>query len=398
MSKNFKALPIQLSDRLIAEIREGNSLFQKPVKENGMPAFVTPVNPATGKGYSAMNALILGMQRHDDPRWMSADAARYAGSWVKKEEKGTLIEFPKTSDIQAIRTAGGERIKDEAGVTQTKTVTFEKPQQGKAFLFNASQLNYIQPLEDFLQKQNEAQTMSPAERAEKLIADSKAVIIHGGQEAYYDKQRDAIFMPEKDQFENDTRYYQAAIHQLAHWSGHESRLNRPLEGKFGSLEYSREEMRAAIAAILIGGELKIGHSFGQQAAYMSNFVKILKDEPFEIAKAARDAQKISALLLGVNQKQEQKQGTANSAGFNKGDEIAYMDTTYKVLETYKTKSIKVEDASGTRKVVKPTDGLFNSLLEAKNNPREPEMVLEEQGQSVQQDQSAENNRTYKIGR
>jgi antirestriction protein ArdC len=390
--KNFKALPIQLSDKLIGEIKEGNSLFQKPVKENGMPAFVTPINPTTGKGYSAMNALILGMKRHDDPRWMSAEAASYAGTYVKKDEKGTLIEFPKTKDIQAIRTAEGERIKDGAGVTQTKTVTYEKPQQAKSFLFNGEQLKDMAPLDEYLQKQNEGQTLSPVERAEKLIADSKAVIIHGGNEAYYDKQRDAIFLPEMEQFENETKYYQAAIHQLAHWTGHESRQDRPMGGKFGSLEYSREEMRAAIAAILIGGELKIGHNFGQHASYMHNFTKILKDEPFEIAKASRDAQKIANLLLGVNQKQEQKQSTEN-IGFQKGDEIAYMDTTYKVLETYKTKSIKVEDASGTRKVLKPEYGLFKSLLEAKINPREPEMALEEdQGQSQEQGQ------TYKVGR
>lgn len=380
MSKNFKALPIQLSDKLIAEIKEGNSLFQKPVKDNGMPAFIKPVNPSTGKGYSAMNALVLGMQRHDDPRWMSADAARYAGSWVKKDEKGTMIEFPKTSDIEAIRTPDGQRIKDDAGVTQTKTVEFEKPQQGKAFLFNAEQMNDITPLGEFLQKQESEQTLVPVERAMKLIEDSEAVIIHGGHEAYYDKQRDAIFLPEMEQFDNEVKYLQAAIHQLAHWTGHESRLNRPMEGKFGSMEYAREEMRAAIAAILIGGELKIGHNFGQHAAYMNNFAKILKDEPFEIAKASRDAQKIANLLLGVNQKREQKQGA--EAGFQKGDEIAYMDTTYKVLETYKTKSIKVEDAGGSRKVLKPEYGLYKSLLEAKTNPREPEMVLEEeQGQN-----------------
>jgi antirestriction protein ArdC len=392
MSKTFKALPIQLSDKLIGEIKEGNSLFQKPVKENGMPAFVKPVNPVTGKGYSAMNALILGMQRHDDPRWLSADSARYAGNWVKKEEKGTLIEFPKTSDIQAIRTAEGKPIKDGAGVTQTKTVEFDKPQRGQAFLFNGSQLKDIQPLDEFLAKQNEGQTQSTVERATKLIEDSKAVIIHGGQEAYYDKQRDAIFMPEPQHFENETKYLQAAIHQVAHWTGHESRLNRPMEGKFGSLDYAREEMRAAIAGILIGGELKIGHNFGQQAAYMSTFAKILKDEPFEIAKATRDAQKIANLLLGVTQKREQKQET-EAPGFKKGDEIAYMDTTYRVLETYKTKSIKVEDADGTRKVLKPEYGLYKSLLEAKTNPREPEMILaEEQGQSEGQGQ------TQKIGR
>lgn len=390
--KNFKALPIQLSNKLIAEIKEGNSLFQQPVKENGMPAFVKPINPITGKGYSAMNALILGMQRHDDPRWMSADAARYAGNWVKKDEKGTLIEFPKTSDIQAIRTAEGKVIKDDAGVTQTKTVEFDKPQRGQAFLFNGSQLKDMQPLDEFIAKQDEGQTLSPNERAAKLIEDSKAVIIHGGQEAYYDKQRDAIFMPEPEHFENETKYFQAAIHQLAHWTGHESRLNRPMEGKFGSLDYAREEMRAAVAAILIGGELKIGHNFGQQAAYMNNFAKILKDEPFEIAKASRDAQKISNLLLGTTQKREQKQ-TPEAVGFQKGDEIAYQDTTYKVLETYKTKSIKVEDADGTRKVLKPEYGLYKSLLDAKANPREPEMVLdEEQGQSQEQGQN------QKIGR
>jgi antirestriction protein ArdC len=393
--KNFKPLPVQLSNKLIAEIKDGNSLFQKPVKENGMPAFVKPINPTTGKSYSAMNALILGMERHDDPRWMSADAARYAGTWVKKEEKGTLIEFPKTNDIQAIRTAEGKPIKDDKGVTQTKTVEFDKPQRGQAFLFNGSQLKDLQPLAEFLEKQNEGQDLSPVERAEKMIADSKAVIIHGGQEAYYDKQRDAIFLPEKEQFENETKYYQAAIHQLAHWTGHESREKRPMEGKLGSMEYAREELRAAIAAILIGGELKIGHNFGQQASYMSNFVKIFKDEPFEIAKASREAQKAANLLLGVNPKREQKQGAETAQGFKKGDEIAYQDTTYKVLETYKTKSIKVEDTDGTRKIVKPEYGLYGKLLEAKYNPREPEMA-EEQGQD--QEQGQEQSNTYKVGR
>lgn len=265
-------------------------------------------------------------------------------------------------------------------------------QPAKPFMFNGEQLKDMPPLDEFMAKQDAEQTLSPVERAAKMIEDSKAVIIHGGQEAYYDKQRDAIFLPEPEQFENETKYYQAAIHQLAHWTGHPDRLNRPMEGKFGSLDYAREEMRAAIAGILIGGELKIGHNFGQQAAYMNNFAKILKDEPFEIAKAARDAQKISNLLLGVNLKREQKQAP-EAVGFQKGDQIAYMDTSYKVLETYKTKSIKVEDAEGTRKVLKPEYGLYKSLLEAKNNPREADLVMEEE-----QGQAEEQGQTQRIGR
>lgn len=393
--KNFKALPIQLANKLIAEIKDGNSLFQKPVKENGMPAYVKPINPTTGKSYSAMNALILAMQRRDDPRWMSADAARYAGNWVKPGEKGTMIEFSKTRDIQAIRDAGGQRIQDEAGVTQTKTVTYDKPQQTQAFLFNGEQLKDLEPLEDFLKKQEEGQTMSPFERAEKMIADSGAKIINTGREAFYDKASDTIHLPEKEYFQSEQTYYQLAVHQLAHWSGHQSRLNRPMEGKFGSLEYTHEELRASLAAMMIGAELKIGHNFAQHQTYMNNFVKILKDTPFEIAKAARDAQKISNLLTGETQKRAQKQETqAKSQGFQVGDEIAYMDETYKVLDTYKTKSIKVE-FDGRRKIVQPTDGLYQNLLQAKFNTNERETS---QSEAFAAEQVQEEDHSYKVGR
>lgn len=389
MSKKFNALPVQLSEKLGKEIREGTSLFQQPVKENGNPAFVKPVNPVTGKGYSAMNALILGMQRHDDPRWLSFDAARFAGTPVKKDSNGTMIEFSKRNEIQKIRTPDGQPVKDDAGVTQTKTVTFDKPQQARSFLFNASQMSDIEPLADFMARTATADNLTPVEKAAKLIADSGATIIEGGKEAYYDKQKDAIFIPEKSEFPSETKYYQAAIHQLAHWTGHESRLNREMNGKMGSLEYAHEELRASIAAILIGGELKLGHDFGQHKAYMGPFMRILKDDPFEIAKASRDAQKITDMVVGRDRERSQQQGSSKAAAFVKGDQIAYMDTTYKVLEILKSKNVKVEDADGTKRTIKPTDVLYGSLLEAKSNPREP---VAEVSNEVQQEQ------TYRMSR
>ena len=387
MENKFPPLYAQVANKLGAALKEGTSPFQKPIKDNGMPAFVAPINAVTGKGYSALNALNLSLKGHDDPRWLSAKDAGYAGYLVKEGSKSTLINFPKNSELQAMRTPDGEKIIGEDGQTQVKTVEFEKTQNGKGFLFNGTQIDGMPPLEEFIAKQQAAQPLTPIERAEKLIADSKAVIIHGGPEAYYDQKKDEIHLPLKESFASEVKYYQAAIHQLAHWTGHESRLNRPMEGRFGSPEYGREELRAAIAAMLIGGELKTGHSFGQHAAYTGNWAKMLKDKPFELARAANDAQKITALLLGVRQKREKKQGADNNAGFKKGDEIAYMDNTYKVLEAYKNKSIKVEDASGARKTVKPTDGLFKSLLEAKNNPVEPELELAENEEQ-----------SYKIGR
>ena len=387
MSKQFKPLYVQVAEKLSAQLKEGTSAIQKPVKDNGRPAFVAPVNAVSGKGYSALNALNLSMKGHDDPRWLSAKDAGYAGYLVKEGSKGTLINFPKNNEIQAMRTPDGEKIKDENGQTQTKVVEFDKTQNGKAFLFNATQIDKIPPLEEFLAKQQEAQPLSPNERAEKMITDSKAVIIHGGPEAYYDQKKDEIHLPEKASFENDTKYYQAAIHQLAHWTGHESRLKRPMEGNFGSIEYGREELRAALAAMLIGGELKTGHSFGNHAAYSGNWAKTLKEQPFEITRAANDAQKIARMLLAIGEKREVKQSAAPNMTLAKGEEIAYNNTTYKIEDKKgKTLSVVKED-TGQKIKVKPTDKLYDKLVEARNNPPAPQLELAETEQQ-----------THKIGR
>jgi len=392
MSKQFKPLYAQLADKLVTEFKAGTSLFQKPVRDNGRPAFVAPVNPITGKGYSALNAINLAMRGYEDPRWMSADTASFNGYLVKEGARSTLINFPKRNEIQAIRTPDGAKIKDDAGVTQTRTVEFDKVQNGKAFLFNAEQIRDIPPLEDWLKAAAEQQPLSPVERAEKLIADSGAVIVHGGQEAFYDKTKDEIHLPDRGTFENETKYLQAAIHQLAHWTGHESRLNRPMEGKFASMEYAREELRAATAAMLIGGELKIGHSFGQHAAYTGAWSKILKDEPFELSRVAADAQKIANKLLGRGQSQEIKETAQVSNTLNKGDEIAYNDTTYKVLDK-KGKSFEVEKAdTGERFRVKPSDQVFKNLVEARNDPQSIGRSADTAEVKNEQEQ------THKIGR
>lgn len=405
MSKQkFKPLYAQVADKLITELKAGTSPFQKPVKDNGLPAFVKPVNPITGKGYTVMNALNLALKGYDDPRWMSLDAASFAKYQIKEGAKGTLINFPKNSEIQAVRTPEGEKIKGDDGKTLTKVVEFEKTQIGVAFLFNAAQINGIPPLEEYL-KTKEQPALSPLERAEKLLAETNAVIIHGGQEGFYDRQKDEIHLPEKDQFENETKYYQAAIHQLAHWSGHESRLKRPMEGKFGSMDYAKEELRAAIGAMLIGAELQIGHNFGQHASYSANWAKMLKEDPFQLSRAANDGQKISNFLVDFGQKQELKEAATEKikpAVLNKGDIIPYKNAKYEVLAILKGKTAQVlEQNSGNKFKVGPKDKLYANMVEARNNPGKEiaKELAEEQGidREQKQDKAVERENTVEKG-
>ncbi len=375
MSKNFKPLHEQIAAKLIAELEAGTSPFQKPWTDSAEPAFTIPVNPTTNKNYRGLNSLWLAMQGHTDPRWMTLKQASYAGYTVEKGAKATLINFVKTHNIEAVRDSNGEKIRDD-GVTRTNVTELEKPIITKAFVFNGEQIAGIPPLAEFLKQKQDLQKWEPIERAESLLVQSKAVINHGGNNAYYSKFKDAIQLPLRQQFDNETKYYAVALHELGHWTGHESRLNRPMEGRFGSEKYAREELRAEIASLMMGSELNIGHNFGQHAAYVASWVKILKDEPFELFRAAADAQKIFDFVLALEQKREIKQETTPNMKLTPGESIAYNNNVYTVGEQ-KGKTLKMEDMNGKKFNLKPTDVLYKSLVEARNNPQEPELALDE---------------------
>jgi hypothetical protein len=134
-------------------------------------------------------------------------------------------------------------------------------------------------------------------------------------------------------------------------------------------------------------QLKTGHSFGNHAAYSGNWAKTLKEQPFEITRAANDAQKIARMLLTIGEKREVKQSAAPNMTLAKGEEIAYNNTTYKIEDKKgKTLSVVKED-TGQKIKVKPTDKLYDKLVEARNNPPAPQLELAETEQQ-----------THKIGR
>ncbi|EPV6562799.1 zincin-like metallopeptidase domain-containing protein, partial [Klebsiella pneumoniae] len=73
-----------------------------------------------------------------------------------------------------------------------------------------------------------------------------------------------------------------------------------------SESYAKEELRAEIASLMIGDELQIGHDPGQHAAYVKSWVKVLKDDPKEILRAAKDAEAISSYLLSHEKEKTQE--------------------------------------------------------------------------------------------
>lgn len=136
--------------------------------------------------------------------------------------------------------------------------------------------------------------------AEQLLLASGAQIEHCyGDSAFYQPLRDRIQLPTKAQFEDVGSYYATALHELTHWSGHRSRLNRDgITGghAFGSAAYTFEELVAEMGAAFLcaltatQGELR-------HEEYLASWLKILKEDKRAIFRASGQAREASEFLL-----------------------------------------------------------------------------------------------------
>ncbi len=178
----------------------------------------------------------------------------------------------------------------------------ERPRVFFASVFNAEQIDGMPA-----QNRGEKHDWNPVERAEKILEASGANInIKGQDRAFYRPSTDSIHLPEKDQFPTPDNFYATALHELGHWTGHNSRLDRDLIHPFGSEGYAKEELRAEISSMMMGEEIGIGHDPEQHAAYVGSWIKVLKEDHMEIFRAASDAEKIQGYILGLEQRQEQE--------------------------------------------------------------------------------------------
>jgi len=301
-SMNKKLFHEVVAERLIEQLQQGTAPWQRPWQP-GDPGSFTPMNPTTGKRYRGINAIHLMSEGRTDQRWLTYKQAAAVGGQVLKGEKGTPIQYWKFTEEQPITDGNGKPILNDQGEKLTLSVKLERPRVFFATVFNAEQIEGLPPLQP-----RKEQEWSAVDRAEHILQASGAVIRHGEQNrAFYRPATDSIHLPDKNQFQSADKYYATALHELGHWSGHKSRLDRDLIHPFGSEGYSKEELRAEIASMLLGDELGIGHDPAQHVAYVASWIAVLKNDPLEIFRAAADAEKIQDYVLGLELKAIQEQ-------------------------------------------------------------------------------------------
>ena len=293
-----KSFAEEVAERLIAALEAGVAPWQKSWSA-GEKNHVLPFNVASGNRYRGINVLMLMAQGYSDARWMTFKQAVDKGYSVRKGEKGTRVQFWSSIGSAVKTDEVGNPVVDDKGKPVKEKITLDSPFVRYAYVFNAQQIEGIPALEV---KEPEAPGVwDQSERADAIIAASNAKIFHdGGDQAYYMTLRDSIHMPLKELFPDAASYYEVLLHELGHWSGHPSRLKRDMSGSFGTESYAKEELRAEIASMLIGEALDLGHNPESHASYVGSWIKVLKNEPLEIFRAAADAEKILNFILAFD--------------------------------------------------------------------------------------------------
>ena len=242
-------------------------------------------NLKTNRAYRGINLVILGMQEHDDERWMTYRQANEMGYQVRKGERSTkivrLVEIEK-------RAKGAESEGEVIAEENNRRLLIRWHD-----VFNASQIDGIP------ERPARVQAIEPVEAADAIVEGMKQTglkVIHGSTNAYYSLHVDLIRIPNKSSFHSTESYYSTMLHEISHSTGAPLRLNRDM-GRPNSMERAREELRAEIASVMSLASISMPlalaqESFEMHASYVASWISLLKNDVNELFRAASDAQGI----------------------------------------------------------------------------------------------------------
>ena len=256
----------ELVDTIIRDLENGEKTFW----QKGWLT-VKPINPTNGVSYRGINLIKLYMASErmgfKDNRWLTYKQAE-SKKWKEKE----ITEELKSPIVSYFN------------------------------VFNAEQI------ENIPENTSSNEIFRNNELAEKLINNSEAKINYVFTDnAYYSRYEDKIIMPNRKYFKTEDDFYSVIFHEMAHSTGHESRLNREMHKRRFDKKYSKEELIAEISSMFLQLELGIEinnnkNHFENHKAYIKHYIELLKETPNILFSIIREAEKASDYILNFAKK------------------------------------------------------------------------------------------------
>jgi antirestriction protein ArdC len=268
----------QITDSIIAKLEAGVS----PWAPGWAGARASRPLRSCGEAYRGINVILLWMQAieagYSSPFWMTYKQAEELGGQVKKGAKGSRIVFFSAFD---------KEVESADGSKETKSIPFLKTY----CVFNAEQ---------FYPTAEESAKLPESERIQAVqdwATATGARITEEGARAFYRKSDDSVTMPEFSRFVSADAWASTLAHELTHWTGHGSRLNRDLSGRFGDASYAMEELIAEMGAAFALADLGVSAvPRDDHASYLASWLAVLKADKRAIVTAAAAAGKAAEFL------------------------------------------------------------------------------------------------------
>jgi len=272
-------------------LEKGEIPWKKPWKSTG-----GAMNLVSKRPYRGINQFLLNCSEYSSPYWLSFKQCSDRGGRIKKDERSTVVVFWKW--LNTVR---------EYGVDDEESKIVKVPLLRYYRVFNLEQTEGIpHPPEETV-----SNPFTPIEQAEQVIQDMplRPDIRYTGDRAAYSPMLDYVMLPPKEAFHSSEEFYSTAFHELAHATGHQSRVGRKgiLEPSyFGSHTYSQEELVAEFCASMLCGVTGIEQAtIENSAAYIQGWLKVLKNDKKVLVHAAAQAQKASYYILRKDPTEDQ---------------------------------------------------------------------------------------------
>ena len=300
----------QLVDKVMENLEKGNLFWTQGWVSSGAPE-----SAITGKKYRGINNLFLSLiamsENYGDNRWATFKQMEEKGWTFKKDEegnslakgKGASIEYYEMRDKETKRRFDRSVLDGMMASEQQEYMDKNVYWLRKVYrVFNCSLMDGVP-----VKEKPQIDVNDRIDRAESTLDywdKNEAKIVYGGSRAFYRTDTDEVHLPERADFKSMQEFYSTALHEIGHSTGHESRLNRDLSGRFGSEDYAMEELRAEIASIFMEQDLEIEPSEGRlqnNAAYIQSWKEEIKENPNALFTAITDADKIAKYVSGKEQ-------------------------------------------------------------------------------------------------
>ena len=299
-SKEHTNIYDTVTDRILDSLNNGIVPWQKPWSTATYEGGNFPRNFQTGRTYRGVNILLLWSAPFTAPFWLTYKQAREMGGSVRKGEKGTQIVFYKQLQGKKDENARTEEEQSKRSPFVLTHYTVFNVEQCDGLVV-PEKLPVIEP--DDMEIDGTCEALVSAWEGRPTMEVTRI----GEQRAYYRPATDTVHMPARFRFLDPAFYHSTLFHELAHSTGHETRLNRTFGSSFGDDLYSKEELVAEMGSAFLCAFAGIAneHTDRNTTAYLQNWIAKLQADNRLVLHAAAAAQKAVDMITGHEAPQEQ---------------------------------------------------------------------------------------------